>query len=306
MSINVSFALTRVSLVGLLSLTAVAAQGAPRADHTTVDASVIPQAALDNARALTMNLVHASVGGNIVEGLNLLKAKSSARYSHSWADTDRGNPGWQAKVDNFEAFVAANLDAYSVFINKLCYIDEVASFDYYRDSMVKLAARYPSKTFVWFTMPLETTDANNAKREAYNTSVRTYTAQHDLPLYDLADIESHHADGTAVREGGNEALAKEWSSDGGHLNAAGAERAASALWWLMAQMGGWMGGTGAPGGTAVNTNTSVSSGSANNTGSKSSSCSYAASAGAYHGGATVVAVLAATGMALVASRRRRR
>jgi hypothetical protein len=31
----------------------------------------------------------------------------------------------------------------------------------------------------------------------------------------------------------------EWTSDGGHLSDAGAERVASALWWLMARIGGW-------------------------------------------------------------------
>jgi len=49
-------------------------------------------------------------------------------------------------------------------------------------------------------------------------------------MFDLADIESHRADGTAVTESGNEALAAEWSFDGGHLNADGAARAANAMW----------------------------------------------------------------------------
>ena len=38
---------------------------------------------------------------------------------------------------------------------------------------------------------------------------------------------------------GRELLCDAWTSDGGHLNGAGSVRVASALWWLMARIGGW-------------------------------------------------------------------
>lgn len=37
-------------------------------------------------------------------------------------------------------------------------------------------------------------------------------------------------------------MAPAWSSDGGHLTAAGSDRAARAMWWLMARVAGWSGG----------------------------------------------------------------
>jgi MYXO-CTERM domain-containing protein len=300
------FVSLQAGILGLMSLVVAGAHGAPMADHTTVDASVIPQTALDSARALHMNFSHASVGGNIWGGLTTLSGQSSSRYSFAnWAENDRGNPGWQAKVDDFETFVTSNLSSYTVFMNKFCYIDQDANFTYFRDSMVKLAGLYPSKVFVWFTMPLMTSGTDNALRQTFNTSVRSYAGSNNLPLFDLADIESHRANGTAVTEGGNEALATEWSSDGGHLNADGAARAANAVWQLMAQLGGWTNGTASGGQSNVGdaggppgTNT----GTVTSPGGDSSGCSLAAAA---HKNGTTVFGLAAAGLALVAARRRR-
>jgi hypothetical protein len=59
-------------------------------------------------------------------------------------------------------------------------------------------------------------------------------------LFDIADIESHNAAGVKRVDGnGRELMWDEWTSDGGHLSAAGSQRVASALWWLMARIAGW-------------------------------------------------------------------
>jgi hypothetical protein len=227
-------------------LSGLAAPGAGRAagiviDHTTTDPSAIPSAALDAARALTMSFSHASVGGNIWAGLGRLEAEDESRYAFpNWSENDRGNPGWQAKVDDFEDYVAAHLAGNAVFLNKLCYIDQAASFTYYRDSMVRLAGLHPAKTFVWFTIPLMTEGSDNALRAAFNASVRAYVRTNGLVLYDIADIESHRPDGSAVTSGGSEALFDGYSSDGGHLNETGQRRMAGAMWQLMARLGGWV------------------------------------------------------------------
>jgi hypothetical protein len=56
----------------------------------------------------------------------------------------------------------------------------------------------------------------------------------------MADIESHNAAGAKLLDGSNrELMRSEWTSDGGHLNDAGARRVASAWWWLMARIAGW-------------------------------------------------------------------
>lgn len=216
--------------------------GGFRVDHTTLSAGSIPVSAMDLARARRMHLSHASVGGNLWAGLMALQAGDAGRYAFpNWQHVDRGNPGWQAKVDQFEVLVASQQTSFDVFQMKLCYIDEAASFAYYRDAMVKLEGLYPTKRFVWWTMPLSTTGAANAQRAAFNQSVRTYCSQNNKILFDIAAIESHDANGNAVTSGGSEAMAPAWSSDGGHLNASGSDRVAKALWWLMARASGWSG-----------------------------------------------------------------
>jgi hypothetical protein len=249
-------------------------------DHTTTDPSVIPQSALDTARALTMNFSHASVGGNIWGGLGALQTESSSRYAFPhWSDNSRGNPGWQAKVDDFEDWVASHAASYTVFLNKFCYIDQDATFTYYRDSMVRLAAANPSKKFVWFTMPIQTSGTDNALRAAFNGSVRAYAQSHDIVLFDLADIESHQPSGTAVTSGGHEALFEDYSTDGGHLNGVGSRRMAGAMWQLMARIGGW-----SPSGGSSSSSSSSSGGGSSSSSSSSSSGGGSSSSSSSSGG----------------------
>ena len=213
---------------------------APKADHTTLDVSLIPVSALNNARALNMSLDHASVGGNIQSGMNALVTSNSARYSYpNWDWRPRGNPGWKEKVDQFVTWVTANSGSYDVFQMKFCFVDNGASFTYYRDNMLALEAAYPAKKFIWWTMPICTSGSENSARQTFNNLVRAYCAANNKPLFDIADIESHDASGSAVTESGYEAMAPAWSSDGGHLTSDGRLRVAEAMWFMMAEIAGW-------------------------------------------------------------------
>ncbi len=214
-----------------------------KADHTTVEAGAIPDESVAAARALRMSFSHASVGGNIWSGLQALAEDDPAYEFPNWTDNNRGNPGWAAKISEFEAWVDEHAAEYEVFQNKFCYIDPGADFATYRDSMVGLAEQYPEKTFVWWTIPVVTDDGDNPARATFNEQVRDYCAANDVPLFDIADIESHRSDGTGVTASGVEALDPDQSSDGGHLNELGASRAAQAQWALMAQIAGWNDGS---------------------------------------------------------------
>ena len=208
------------------------------ADHNSVDASAIPDSAVAAAANLRVHLRRASVGGNISDGLDALKS-ANARYDRSrWVFYDRGNPGWQAKVDEFKTFVAANAASYDVLSMKFCFIDPDASFTYYRDALLGLEAAYPGKIFVWWTIPLQT--SGNAARQSFNDQVRAYAKANNKPLFDIADIEAYDAAGSHVVDtGGIELQAAGWSSDGGHLNSTGGQRVASGWWWIMARLAGW-------------------------------------------------------------------
>ena len=209
--------------------------------HQQVDISTVPDSAITSAAALRLVLRRASVGGNISGGLDSLYT-SNNKYNRSlWVFSDRGNPGWQAKVDDFVSFTGSNLTGYDVFSMKFCYIDPDADWAYYRDHMLALEAANPTKKFVWWTIPIMTAgDGPAAQRDAFNQSVRTYCGANNKPLFDLADIECHTPAGVKVTDGsGNEAMYANYTDDGGHLNTTGQARAASAFWYLMARVSGW-------------------------------------------------------------------
>ena len=208
------------------------------ADHAATDLAPVPDAAIASAASLRLLVRHASVGGNISAGLDALQTQD-AKYDRSlWSFQNRGNPGWQAKVDDLVAQAAIQAASFDVLTMKFCYIDPNASFATYRDAMLGLEAGYPAKRFVWWTIPIETT--GNTNRQAFNDLVRAYALANGKLLFDIADIESHDAAGVKLTDAnGRELLRAEWTSDGGHLNGAGSVRVASALWWLMARIAGW-------------------------------------------------------------------
>ncbi|HOV15211.1 MAG TPA: hypothetical protein PK771_13060, partial [Spirochaetota bacterium] len=74
-------------------------------DHNSLNADSIPDVYLSQVKNLKVYFEHASVGSNIVEGLQNLKSGNQARYSYSetnWSDNARGNPGFDEKVSGFK------------------------------------------------------------------------------------------------------------------------------------------------------------------------------------------------------------
>jgi lysophospholipase L1-like esterase len=138
---------------------------------------------------------------------------------------------------------------------KLCYVDfhagtdPAALFARYQSTLAELKRRHPGTTFVHFTAPLtitqggwkplvkkligrETSEPENARREAYNALVRS-AYQGKEPLFDVARLESTRPDGGAetVAWKGQQVpvLVPAYTDDGAHLNAAGQDRVARAL-----------------------------------------------------------------------------
>ncbi|MRR36808.1 hypothetical protein EG829_19525 [bacterium] len=198
---------------------------------------------------------HASVGGNVINGLRALRSSDSSAYQLVvTADNDtppaatqdgtfyeysRGNPGWKAKTDNYAAYMGNgwNSPRIDFSMDKLCYIDQAASAEYYLKLMADLEAAYPDTQFVYWTMPLTTsTRSDNVLRNNYNNAVRSYAAANDVILFDIADIEAWNPQGveqTFMYDGTEyQMLYSGYTGDGGHLNTAGSQRAAIALYSL--------------------------------------------------------------------------
>ncbi len=228
-------------------------------DHDDVDAvATLPQATMDAIGQQRWFFSHASVGGNMMNGLSDLRGLDPVRYQLTRSgvsylsgqqraadppatttpgtvyDCSRSNPGWQNKLTIFDNSVRISgwhADKVDAAFDKFCYIDQTAEPLQYLSIMTNLEATFPNTVFVYVTMPLKTgEDNNNILRNVYNDVVRDYCVANDRLLYDIADIEAHDPNGVEQTfESGGQTYQKLYSGythDGGHLNTPGRQRVA--------------------------------------------------------------------------------
>lgn len=200
---------------------------------------------------------HQSVGGNIIDGVKAVLAdrpdiplqvfeaaavdSSSPPGLYEARIGRNGDPG--SKTLAFDAIVGRGGAA--VGILKFCFVDVEGArnpdslFAAYQRNMDALRARMPGLILVHVTMPLTTTGEGrrdllkakllgrptsydlNVIRNRYNALLRqAYIGKE--PVFDLARIESTHADGSRsfFMRGIDTVytMAPEWTDDGGHLN----------------------------------------------------------------------------------------
>jgi hypothetical protein len=227
-------------------------------DHTRVDGvALLPQATMDGIGKQRWFFTHASVGENMISGMNALHTAAPVRYQlgtsfvgynsgQQQADAPgtttpgmiyecaRGNPGWSSKLTIFDNSVRVSgwhSGSVDIVLDKFCYIDEHASATSYLNQMTALEADFPDTTLVYLTMPLMTgADLDSVLRNEYNNAVRQYSVANGKLLFDIADIEAHAPDGTPstfdLSGKTYQKLYSGYTTDGGHLNAAGQERVA--------------------------------------------------------------------------------
>lgn len=122
--------------------------------------------------------------------------------------------------------------------------DPRLAFAAYVQGMERIAQAHPRTTVVWTTVPLLAKD--NYQRNVYNQWVRAYARDKRKPLFDLADMMSHDAQGVAAmdQQGPTLAPVDTAGSTGSSDTAAGAAaeaRIARAWWVLLARLDGWDG-----------------------------------------------------------------
>jgi hypothetical protein len=250
-----------------LALAAVAPASAQIVGHGDIDElASLPQCVIDGIGSQRWFFTHASVGGNLLEGLTDLHASDPARYplAQAWVGYDdatlradappvptvagtvyecnRGNPGWQDKVTAFDHSVRLagwRSSAVDAVLDKLCFIDQDANAAAYLASMDALAATYPATAVVYATMPLTVDEsADNVLRNLYNRAVRLHCAATGALLYDLADMEAHSPAGVEQTfESGGETYQKlyaGYTGDGGHLDAELGHRRVAQGWYATA------------------------------------------------------------------------
>ena len=109
--------------------------------------------------------------------------------------------------------------------------------------LLELEARYPNKTFVYWTTSLART-VGTADAQSFNNQMRNWTAVNHKILLDVADIESHTPDGQPCRNAqGYDVICEDYTTEdaGGHLGSVsdGKIRIAKAIWVMLAQIAGW-------------------------------------------------------------------
>jgi hypothetical protein len=238
------------------------------ADHTVLNQfEQIPDEFIEAAASMRLLFRGSSIAHNINMGLDCLEGNFNGRRPNycsdftnvkydraNWVFPVRGNPGWIQKVDDFIELVNQNAEQYEVFIFLVDYADGIDNATYpkisdpdnfqtrFVEPLEALEEQHPDKIIVWTTMSMARTGFDNATQ--FNRMLREYAAQNGKILFDLGDIESHSPEGEAqFDEQGREVLYAGYTDEAraGHLNEAGRERIARALWWFMARISGWEG-----------------------------------------------------------------
>ena len=207
---------------------------------------------------------HQSVGANIIEGVREISAQRPDIKLRVVSGSTAASPGAlnefpigrnEDPESKNAAIVQATHGALGpkpVVMFKYCYVDiddrtdPAKLFERYRQTVAQLRAQHPEATVVHVTLPLQTEPSmlryvmnkvrgmstsreENAIRAEYNRMLRAAYVGKE-PVFDLAALESTRSDGTVeyglLKGAKVPALAREWSADSGHLNAAGRKRVA--------------------------------------------------------------------------------
>jgi hypothetical protein len=262
-----------VALIGIVLGTAWALNGKEDEVATTAPTQTVTKEQLRDAAQARVFFGHQSVGANLVDGIPGVyqaagldaptvttdpKSTSDGFFGHGYIG-ENGDP--LGKIADFDAIMRGGMaDKVDVAAMKLCWVDFNSSTDVdavfaaYQKTMDGLARDFPDVTFLYVTTPLTTessgakawikgvlgrdsNSADNVIREKYNGLMRQAYGDTGR-LYDLAHLQSTAPDGTHVsgeyKGAPYLALAPEWASDPGHLNAAGSQMVAGAFLKLVA------------------------------------------------------------------------
>ena len=187
---------------------------------------------------------HQSVGENLIEGARQLgwefrAVGSGADYGEArWGEAgvaENGDP--ERKIRSFVALMTSDgigrrVEAASF---KFCWVDfedgtdVTGLLDDYDAAVRDLQARFPDVRFLHVTPPLTTDEPElNGRRWRFGRELIQRHRGSGL-VFDLAAVISTDAAGQQCRSGNQRRLCPGWASDSGHLNDAGAKRAAKAF-----------------------------------------------------------------------------
>ena len=215
---------------------------------------------LDGVAALLKD--HPGIPVRVIEIASAAEVRGPGLY-HKKVGTNGQPDSKLAEFDTLTRDAFASAATGDVAMLKFCYadmkphVDPDSLFAAYQREVEAVRRAHPGLTIVHVTMPLWVDTgiidhvgtiilgkatpirAINAERHRYNQLVRAAYRGRE-PFFDLAAYEATRADGsvTDVRYKGQAlpSLAKEWTTDGGHLNDAAKRRLAEAFLVTLAQL----------------------------------------------------------------------
>jgi hypothetical protein len=268
--------LTLLCFVFLFVLSSSACEGGNMSHGTVSLAPIksIPESAWQRLAEKKIYFGHQSVGYNIVEGLEQIKKENPqikldiVEIEHAsklsgpvFAHSDIGeNEDTHSKIQDFSEYMAKGIGSSAdIAFFKFCYVDITRQSDIdkifaeYKKTMESLNKKYPHIIFIHTTVPLQESktsvrsivktvlgkEDNNVKRNRYNEMLRKEYGGKE-PLFDIAQVESTHPDGTRssfTQSGATYySMAPEYTDDGGHLNEQGQRAVAQELLILLTKL----------------------------------------------------------------------
>jgi len=243
-------------------------------NNTAVDS--IKSEAIEALKKQKIFFGHASVGFNIIDGIEEIKAKTQQLQGIQLRELKKnfaientgiyharnGKNGFpKIKCDSFKEFLEKEElgTKFDIAFFKFCYVDinqtsnVLDVFKYYVNTYENLKENFPRLVLVHVTIPLCVhswglrgfvrklikPDLANIYRNQYNDLLRKkYQGQE--PIYDLARVESTYPDGKNAffKHNGKQYafLINQYTNDGGHLNSTGKNLAAQEFLRVLADI----------------------------------------------------------------------